>query len=552
MGQPEPLTFEREIERLRAKNAELEERLRVREGDKCPGRKAETSPPGGFLQYKEIFDNTAVCLFLIEVTPDGRFRLAEMNRAEEQVVGRSKGEVSGRFIDEVLSKELAEHVTANYRRCLEAGRAIHFDDQLDLPGGRHWHTSLIPLRNSDGIINRILGSCIDITDLKRTQEEAFAKQNLESLGVLAGGIAHDFNNLLGGVYSQAELVEADLAAGSTAYEGIQKIKKSAKRGSEVVRELMVYAGKDQTNRIELLDLSLLVEQMLELLKISISKRAVLKTDLDTRLPHVPGNASELSQVVMNLVINASEAIEGKDGLITVATRCATEIEVEGSGPVPGLPQGSYVQLEVSDTGVGITEATKARIFDPFFSTKFAGRGMGLAVVRRIVRDHGGAIQVASTPGMGTTFRVNLPSVESKPADQSRPVPFNESPQPNPPTGVILMVEDEDVLQMAVSAMLRQSGYTVMEATNGSTALELLRTIGHNLDAVVLDVTLPGASSREILEEARRWQPGLRVVVTSAYSQESVRDSLSSLGAHQFIRKPYQLRDLVHLLQDSTI
>jgi PAS domain S-box-containing protein len=151
-----------------------------------------------YLQYKDVFDNISVCVFLVDVTRDGRFKFAGFNPAEEEAVGLSSAEVSGRLVEEVFNKDLANKLTANYRRCLEAGRAIKFDDELNLPRGlRYFHSNLIPLRNAAGVIHRIIGACIDITDFRRTQEEALAKQNLESLGVLAGGIAHDFNNVLG-------------------------------------------------------------------------------------------------------------------------------------------------------------------------------------------------------------------------------------------------------------------------------------------------------------------------------------------------------------------
>lgn len=550
MSQPEQLALKKENQQLRAVIAELEERLRLRDDEVQLSRHSEAELRESFLLYKEIFDNTAVCLFLIEVTPDGRFKLAGINQAEERVLGLSNEEVSGRFIDEILAKELADHVAANYRRCLEAGLAIHFDDRLDLPGGKHWHTNLIPLRNAAGIINRIIGTCVDITDLKRTQEEALAKQNLESLGVLAGGIAHDFNNLLGGIYAQAELVEPDLAAESSAHETIERIKDSALRGSEIVRQLMIYAGKDQPNCIEGLDVSRLVEEMLELLKISISKHAVLKTDLANDVPLAWGNASQVRQVVMNLVINASEAIGENDGVIKVTTSHEKSLENTASVHAPGLHPGNYVRLDVSDTGSGITEATKARIFDPFFSTKFAGRGMGLAVVKGIVRDHGGAIHVASTPGTGTTFRILLPCAERKASENHFAIPSTNLPQPGARTAKILVVEDEEALRTAVSKVLRRTGCSVMEAVDGRSAMELLRAHKDELDAILLDVTLPGVSSREIFEEARRMRHDLRVVVTSAYSKESVGGSFNGLAVHQFIRKPYRLGDVVRLLRDT--
>jgi CheY-like chemotaxis protein len=289
--------------------------------------------------------------------------------------------------------------------------------------------------------------------------------------------------------------------------------------------------------------------MLELLKVSISKHAILKTDLGKNLPLAPGNASRLRQIVMNLVINASEAIGEKDGVITVTTAHEKCTEDGGSGQATGLPRGNCVRLEVSDTGSGMTEATRAKIFDPFFSTKFAGRGMGLAVVKGIVRDHGGFIHLASTPGMGTTFRVLLPCAENRLSENHRATPFAKLPQACAPTGIILVVEDEEVLRTAVSKALRKSGCSVLEAVDGSSARELLHANKDELTAILLDVTLPGISSREILEEACKMRHDLRVVVTSAYSKETVGASFAGVAIHQFIRKPYRLGDVVRLLRD---
>jgi two-component system, cell cycle sensor histidine kinase and response regulator CckA len=518
-------------------------------------KRAEAELRESYQQYKEVFDNISVCVFLLDVTPDGRFKVAAFNPAEEQVVGLSNAEVSGRFIEDILGEELASHVIANYRRCLYAGRTIKFDDDLNLPQGRrYFHTNLIPLRNADGVINRIIGACIDITDLKRTQEEALAKQNLESLGVLAGGIAHDFNNLLGGIHAQAELIETDLAVGSTPREEIQKIKAAAIRGSEIVRELMVYAGQNQPHfveaveAVEAVDVSLLVKEMLELLKVLISKHAVLRTNLADDLPAVSGNAPQLRQVVMNLVINASEAIGEKDGVITATTALVS------SGRDPGLeatdlPWGDYVRLEVSDTGSGITDEAKAKIFDPFFSTKFAGRGMGLAVVQAIVRDHRGAINVASTPGHGTTFQVWLPCAAKKASENHNAIPSTGSEISSSRTGTILVVEDEDLLRAAVSKALRKIGFSVIEASDGSYAVELMRAHKDEIDAVLLDVTIPGTSSREVFEQVRKMRPDLRVVVTSAHSKETIDASFTGLRVERFIRKPFRIGEMVRSLTD---
>jgi len=389
-----------------------------------------------------------------------------------------------------------------------------------------------------GVFAGFIGSCVDITELRRTQEEVLARQKLESLGVLAGGIAHDFNNLLGGILAEAELVESDLAAGLPAGEEITRIKAVAIRGAEIVRELMIYAGQDQATLAEPVDLSRLVEELLELLKVSISKKVVLQVDLDKNLPAVLGNAPQIRQVLMNLVINASEAIGEQAGAIHVVTSRLTES--------PG--SGQYVRLEVSDTGCGMTEEAKAKIFDPFFTTKFVGRGLGLAVVQGIVRDHGGTIDVVSAPGQGATFEVLLPC--SPRALRPSVSSSTGAEHANIQVGTILIVEDEELLRIAVSKALRKRGFSVIEASDGSAGMDLMQKYKEDIDVILLDVTLPGRSSREILDEVRRLRPDLKVILTSAYDKNTIDVSFAGLPISHFIRKPFQLSDLASVLQDA--
>jgi PAS domain S-box-containing protein len=230
----------------------------------------------------------------------------------------------------------------------------------------------------DGQPAYVFGTCQDITDVRHAQEESFARQKLESVGTLASGIAHDFNNILGGVVATAELAQADCAAGSYPEDELKVIRDVAMRGSEIVRQLMIYAGKESAV-VELVDVSYVVQEMLELLKVSMSKRAVLEIDLGKDLPTVRANAAQLRQIVMNLVTNASDAMENRDGVIHVSTRYLKV--ARDSGVISDrLAEGDYVQLEVSDTGHGMSPEIQAKAFDPFFSTKSRGRGLGLAVV----------------------------------------------------------------------------------------------------------------------------------------------------------------------------
>jgi PAS domain S-box-containing protein len=400
-----------------------------------------------------------------------------------------------------------------------------------------------------GVFGGYIGSDIDITEVKRAQDEALSRQKLESLGVLTSGIAHDFNNLLGSILAEAELAEAELAADASPREEILAIKGVAIRASEIVRELMIYSGQDKAN-LEPVDVSRLVEEMLGLLKLSISKNAVLNTDLRANLPPVRGNAAQIRQIVMNLIINASEAIGEKDGLIQVITSVVhtrPTVALEGAAT---LPEGDYLRLEVSDNGCGMTEETRRKIFDPFFSTKFAGRGLGLAVVQGAVRAHGGAIDLMSAPGRGTSVQILFPcdgqAAQSPPTNT---VPAAAGPIPCA-AGTVLLVEDEDILRISVSKMLAKKGFCVIEAADGSNAIELFRNRKDDIDVILLDMTIPGASSREVLEEAHRLQPEVKVILTSAYNWERASHGMDASRIKGFIRKPFELVELLQLLRDT--
>ena len=387
----------------------------------------------------------------------------------------------------------------------------------------------------------------NITEVKRTQEEALARQKLESLGTLAGGIAHDFNNLLGGVLTQSELALTELDAGSSCKEELKAIREAAIRGSEIVRQLMTYAGKE-SEAIGWVDLSKIVEQMLALLKVSVSKHAVMRADLAPELPAIRANPAQLRQIVMNLITNASDAVGDRDGVIRVITRRAT---LRGESAVSeSLPAGDYLSLEVSDTGSGMSPETQRRVFDPFFTTKSAGRGLGLAVVSGIVRSLGGEIRLTSEPRKGSTFRVLLPCAETTGTPTNCPMSANEESAGPLPDAVVLVVEDEDPLRRAVAKMLRQRGFEVLEAADGSVAINLLRANRGKIDVILLDMTIPGASSREVVAEGANVRADIRVVLTSAYSEEMLTPLMSASQIRGFIRKPFQFVDLAQTLRNA--
>jgi two-component system cell cycle sensor histidine kinase/response regulator CckA len=449
---------------------------------------------------------------------------------------------------QVVAPQDREMVEREIRNVITAKRGNSMEFRIVRPDGELRTVISVSevLMNEEGSPARMFGAVQDVTDVRRTQEQTIARQKLESLGTLANGIAHDFNNLLGGVLAQAELALSEVAAGLNPEEELRAIRDVAIRGSEIVRELMIYAGKESAVEV-LVDVSRIVREMLELLKVSVSKHAVLETNLGPGLPAIRANAAQLRQIVMNLVTNASDAIGDQDGVIRVTTR-SVKVGPKSSEVAGRLPAGDYLELEVSDTGRGIPLETQAKVFDPFFTTKSAGHGLGLAIVDGIVRSLGGAVHLASEPDKGTTFRVWLPCAESTGgADPDVASPTREL-QGSSQVAAILVVEDEGPLRQAVTKMLRNTGFAVFEAADGTSAINLLRANERKIDLILLDVTIPGASSAEVLAEAAKARPATKVILTSAYSQETLSSPMNAGEASGFIRKPFQLGDLLQTLR----
>jgi len=316
-----------------------------------------------------------------------------------------------------VHSEDRERCTSTYCASFDARRVFEMEYRLRRADGQYRCVldRGVPRFSPGGLFSGYIGSCVDITDLKQTHERMVAAQKLESLGVMAAGVAHDFGNLLGAIVSAADLVPSEMAPDAVSRENVVKIAAVAAHGAEIVRMLMASAGPaNGPVAFGPVDLASEVEQLLRLLTLSISKRAVVQNNVPITLPPVLGSAPQIHQVILNLIINASDALGDQSGLITVS---ADKVSVRGESGIQslGLLDGDYVRLKVSDTGCGMTEATRARIFDPFFTTKSMGRGLGLAAVHGIVRSHGGAITVETAPAAGTTFEVWFPCVRAAPS-----------------------------------------------------------------------------------------------------------------------------------------
>lgn len=323
----------------------------------------------------------------------------------------------------------------------------------------------------------------------------------------------------------------------------------AQRGSEIVRQLMIYAGNEKS-KFERLDLSAIVEEMLELLKIAISKCAVLEADLAEDLPALLGNGPEIRQVVMNLVLNASDAIGEKGGVITVKTSLVSTSRDLDLRPGTSLPRGEYVRLEVSDTGSGIAKEAQARVFDPFVTTKFKGRGLGLAVVQGVVRAHEGGIALHSVIGKGTTFQIYLPCAARPRKAPQRATSHGASKSIPIIRRTVLVVEDETALRVSISRMLRREGFSVIESSNGPGAVDFFRVHKDEIDVVLLDAGVPGDSSSSFPSEASSIRPGIKTILMSAHGAKKAAPSSDVAQVAGFLRKPFRLRDMVKLIRET--
>ena len=378
---------------------------------------------------------------------------------------------------------------------------------------------------------REYGSLVrDVTELRRSAQDLQQAQKMEGIGILAGGIAHDFNNLLTGMMGSLSFVKAGLAAEDPAYPMLEIAERSGARAAELVAQLLAYAGKGKF-AITRFDFSALISAMLPLIAASIPKTVDLELSLKPGLPWIEADASQIRQIVMNLIINGAEAIGAEGGTVRVSTGVSDD--------------GTDIFMEVKDSGSGMSDTTKARMFEPFFTTKFTGRGLGLAAVSGIVRGHQGEMRVDSVPGEGTTFMVSFPAV---PAEVPRPV---DPPAVKIPagTGTILVVDDEPSLRDLSKAILKQSGYSVLVAKDGREGVEVFRQNASKIAAVLLDMTMPVMGGHEALRLIREIRPGVPIILSSGYSEAFAREELGDTVAG-FIQKPYVAAKLVESIQEA--
>lgn len=424
-----------------------------------------------------------------------------------------------------------------------------FEEDIVFQDGerRHILAFAAPLHDREGRVRGSVGAFVDITERKRAERDRELVRNrlqetqrLESLGVLAGGIAHDFNNLLTGIICNAAMVREDSSAGAEMTVCLSDIEKDAQRAADLCRQLLAYAGGGRFI-LGPVYMNEIARDTISLLRTTYSSRADITFECEPGVPPILGDPMQMRQLIMNLMMNAIEALDGKSGTVKVATRKVVPDAAILTGVIfqPEKLHDEYVMFEVKDDGCGMDETTKSRMFDPFFTTKFVGRGLGLPAVMGIVRSQGGILTVSSTKDVGSTFRVFFkPSRERYDTTMVRRAKETGAAAAKKPTGTVLVVDDEETVRDVCRRALQEAGYQVLTAADGAEGLEVFREHRALIVAVVLDLTMPKMDGQQAFNAMRMIVPGVKVLLMSGFSESEVISRFTSKTPAAFIQKPY--------------
>ena len=508
-------------------------------------------------QLRKVIDSALDAVIMI----DENSVITDWSAQAEKLFGWSRREILGRTLTAtIIPERYRTNHTKGMQHFLVTGEGPVINRRIEITATRRTgeefpvELTVCPLKHATGWT--FSAFIRDISTRVKADEECRAleaqllhSQKLESLGVMAGGIAHDFNNLLMGIVGNADLALLDLPPESTCREEIKDILHAAQHLAELCKQLLAYSGKG-VFVIEPTDLTGLVTDITHLLELSISKKAQLVYKLADDLPTVEVDRTQIRQILVNLIVNASEALDDHTGLITLTTGLRDCDREYLATPALGgeLPPGQYVLLTVSDSGRGMDDDTVRRMFDPFFSTKFSGRGLGMAAVLGIVRSHRGTIKIDSKRGHGTTISVLLPP-STLPTNDPQDT-ATTSPSPRTKTRTILLADDEPSVLRTTRKMLERQGFHVVTATDGQEVLDRFEALGGTVDLVILDMTMPTLSGEETLRALQQIAPDVPIVLSSGYNEQDAVRGMLGRSPSGFIQKPYGVDDLIRVLRKN--
>jgi PAS domain S-box-containing protein len=471
---------------------------------------------------------------------DRELRVTGSGGAIEAMFGIRRGGFVGQTLIEIHANDPdGEERIAAHRRAL-AGEIVAYENFW---GGRHLAVTIGPSRDARGEVIGAIGTSIDITSVRQLERRMIDAQRAESLGVLAAGLAHDFNNLLVAILGNADLALREVPPRAPGRVALDNIRNAGLRAAELTTQLLTFSGRGGTTS-ERVTLAPIVDELLAMLAPSLPTHLILSRALPGDLPALRGDATQVGQVVLNLLANARDAIGAAPGEIAISARVVT-IDVADDREQPDLvlapPPGRYVLVEVADTGPGIDAETRRRIFEPFFTTKPTGHGLGLASVLGIVRAHGGGLRLVSAPGAGARFEVLWPlhAPLARAADAS---PFAVGSSPEVALRRVLVIDDEELVRDVVARMVEDLGYAAVTASDGPEGLRLLASDAH-IDAVVVDLTMPHMNGADVIAAVRQHRPDLPIVVCSGYD----RDQRGGPSGDAYLAKPFRLDALEQTL-----
>lgn len=505
-------------------------------------------------QYRLISENMQDTLWLMDMD----FKTVWISPSVEKTRGFTLAELQSMPLEKnltpesydialkIMSEELSPERLAD-RDC-EISRIVELEfirkDGTTFTG----EVRMTLLRDSEGNPSGLMGVGRDVSEKKKAEEDKMLmekqiqqSQKLESIGVLAGGIAHDFNNMLMVIMGNAELALLDIPESSPAIPRLDNINMVAMSAASLCKQMLAYSGKGFFQMAPL-NVTGLIHDMEQMLNTSISKKARLDLHLDKELPSIKADMSQIQQIIMNLVINASEAIGEKPGTITIKTgriNCSREY-LKTFHVGNDLEEMAYVFMEISDTGCGMDKDTQGKIFDPFYTTKFTGRGLGLAAVLGIVRSHKGALKLYSEPGRGTIFKILFPAIVSS-ADNEKAEIRQEKDWHG--SGTILVADDDEQIRNICKLMLEKIGFDVLTAQDGQNAIDVFKRNRDKIKCVILDLTMPRMDGKEACQELLLIDPFVKVIISSGYNEIEVVSSFGEKGPDGFIQKPYQLENI---------
>ncbi len=504
-------------------------------------------------RYRELFNGAGDGIFILST--DGK--MIVVNESMARMHGYSTMEMEKMNLQDLDTPETFRSVPDRMQR-LFAGEPLTFEVE-------HYHKDghIFPLEVSANLITSGGESYLqcfhrDITDRKKAEEERqtleqqfYQAQKLESLGVLASGIAHDFNNILTVILGYCYMAKDELSSEQEYKTAFQLIENAGNRAADLCWQMLTYAGKSPLVQTSV-NLWLLIDEVVKILQAAIRKNVTIKLDLKPDVPEIVGDTGQLQQIVMNLIINAAEAIGEANGTITLVLKNIVfevdQTETDTFGTI--ILAGKYACIEVTDTGSGMDEETKTRIFEPFYTTKVSGRGLGMSAIRGIVKAHEGILHLTSTQGVGTTFKILFHVPETYDYEEvvaATPVPSKKA------SGTILLIDDELTLRDMGIEVLNSMGFSVLTAEHGREALEIFNKRSSEIDIIILDLIMPVMGGIEAYHELRKIAPTIPVIICSGYGVNSVEEIIQNDQHTRFVHKPYnpvELRDTILRMNDE--